>query len=388
MWGTARRLNPRNAIAPRQPIGSSPRFAASGSIAVPVCSRGSVARIALLAALTTGTLLALPASTASAGEDCGGVPIVEQVCDVGIEAADLPDTALDTVGGAAGDLAQSAGKGILELIRDAIVGAAVWFLQQIAGLIDATTDVHLTSVSACVDPSNSLTGTLGSAASHTSDDCYRPVSWFGERYAAMWGMATLFALLIVLFIVIDAVGRGDAGLLWKAALIRLPLAFVFTGGALALTGMLLELTDAMSAGVTSAVSKDAGDFFSAVVEGSSAAGAGAGASGGGVGGVLAGAGAVPGFVAIVGSLVMVVGALFVWLELIVRAASIFIVVFFLPFAFMAMIWPRTQGVLKRSIELLGVLIFSKFVIVAILALGAAALGNASADAAGFGQVLG
>jgi type IV secretion system protein TrbL len=357
----------------------------------------------LLAGLASGFLLyglaalAVPAS-AHAGP-CDAVPgPFSEPCNAGEGAVDVGG---DIVGGAqdviengpagaaedvAGDLAGAAGEGVLGLIRDAIVGAAVWFLEQIASLVDSTTNVNLTSVSTCIDPSGSVNSTLHGGEPGEGKDCYRPVGWFGDQYSAMWGMASVFAVMILLFVVFEAAGRGDLEMLWKAALIRLPLAFAFTGGAIALTGMLLELTDAMSAGVIKAVEKDAGDFFSAIVEGSQGAGGAAGGATAGAPGALAGAAEVPVFVAIVGALVMVVGALFVWLELIVRAASIYIVVFFLPFAFMAMIWPRTQGILKRAVELLAVLIFSKFVIVAILALSAAALGNAN-EGAGFAQVL-
>ena len=91
------------------------------------------------------------------------------------------------------------------------------------------------------------------------------------------------------------------------------------------------------------------------------------------------------FVVLLAALVIVVGALFVWLELLMRAASIYVVVLFLPFAFAALIWPRSAGVLRRVIELLLVLIFSKFVIVAILSLASGALGNADRSAAGVSQ---
>jgi hypothetical protein len=308
--------------------------------------------------------LAAPAVTGAGVVDCPNVPVVGQACDAGNAVLDntagrAANGVEDVVGGAA----QAVGGGILDLIAKAVASAAVWFLHEIAGLVGATTQVHLTDITSC--------GSSHGGAAR----CYQPVSWFGHRYGAMWGLATLFALGLLFVVVVESVLRGAIGVLVETALLKLPLAFVFTGAAIALTGMLLQLTDRMSTAIAGNVGSDAGDFFSAVGKTLAALGAGTGPG-------------APVFVVLLAALVIVVGALFVWLELLMRAASIYVVVFFLPFAFAALIWPRSAGVLRRVIELLLVLIFSKFVIVAILSLASGALGNAPASAAGVSQVFG
>jgi hypothetical protein len=85
-------------------------------------------------------------------------------------------------------------------------------------------------------------------------------------------------------------------------------------------------------------------------------------------------------VAAVISFLLIVGSVLLWLELVVRAAAIYVAVFFMPLALACYIWPAATGIAKRSVELLVALVLSKFIIVATLTLGAAALqGGPSAD---------
>ena len=56
-----------------------------------------------------------------------------------------------------------------------------------------------------------------------------------------------------------------------------------------------------------------------------------------------------------------------------RAAAIYVAVFFMPLALACYVWPATTAIAKRTVELLAALILSKFVIVATLTLGVAAL---------------
>ena len=49
--------------------------------------------------------------------------------------------------------------------------------------------------------------------------------------------------------------------------------------------------------------------------------------------------AVPVFGVLLGALIVTLGALSIWLELLLRAAAIYISVLFLPLALAAMIWP-------------------------------------------------
>lgn len=58
-----------------------------------------------------------------------------------------------------------------------------------------------------------------------------------------------------------------------------------------------------------------------------------------------------------------------------RDAAVYAVALFMPMAIAASIWPRWMSALRRTAELLIVVVFSKFVIVAIIALAASLLAN-------------
>ena len=67
--------------------------------------------------------------------------------------------------------------------------------------------------------------------------------------------------------------------------------------------------------------------------------------------------------------VVVLAGLLLWVELVLRAAAIYVAVLFLPLALAAFIWPVTAHWSRRLAETLAALVLSKFVVVAVLALG-------------------
>jgi hypothetical protein len=75
------------------------------------------------------------------------------------------------------------------------------------------------------------------------------------------------------------------------------------------------------------------------------------------------------------ALLTAAAAIALWIEMLMRDAAVYIVVLMLPLAFAAMVWPARRVWAVRTAELLVALILSKFAIVAVLALGAAALGH-------------
>src|SRR5207253_10595610 len=69
-----------------------------------------------------------------------------------------------------------------------------------------------------------------------------------------------------------------------------------------------------------------------------------------------------------------IGASFaLWIELLVREAAVYVIVLMLPLAFAALVWPARRIWAIRAVEILVALILSKFLIVAVLSLGGAAL---------------
>ena len=80
--------------------------------------------------------------------------------------------------------------------------------------------------------------------------------------------------------------------------------------------------------------------------------------------------AVPLFVTFLAAVIGAFAAFFVWIELLVRDAAVYVVALFAPMSLAASIWPRWSGAFRRSAEVLCVVIVSKFVIVAIIGLAA------------------
>jgi len=90
---------------------------------------------------------------------------------------------------------------------------------------------------------------------------------------------------------------------------------------------------------------------------------------------LAAGSSVAGFAIVVVAIVLIAGALGVLLELWMRMAAVYVAVLFLPIVLAGLVWPATARWARRLVELLTVLILSKFIIVAVLSLAASALAS-------------
>jgi hypothetical protein len=86
-----------------------------------------------------------------------------------------------------------------------------------------------------------------------------------------------------------------------------------------------------------------------------------------------------------------VAAFVLWIELLIRAAAVYVAVLFLPLALATLVWPAVAHWCRRLVETLAALILSKFVIVATLSLAAGAVSSGTAGGgahgAGFSAVL-
>src|SRR3954468_20977883 len=245
---------------------------------------------------------------------------------------------LTNPGGAVKDIVtapfKAAGDEVMKGVTSWVAKGAGWLVGQAGKLIDATT-----------------TPRIGSP-------------WFLRQYRTMGALAAVFALPLLLLSVLQGVVRRDGGIIARAAFVQLPLAFGLAAMAVTVVELLLQLSDEMSTAVASSVGNDAQQFFSDTGKALAA--------------VLAATGGnspIPLFAVFLGALIAAVGAFCVWLELLIRSAAIYVAVLFLPFTFVAMIWPATARWCRRLIEILLAVILSKFVIVAIMALAAAGLGQ-------------
>ena len=97
------------------------------------------------------------------------------------------------------------------------------------------------------------------------------------------------------------------------------------------------------------------------------------------------------FVLLLIALLVAVAAFVLWIELLIRAAAVYVAVLFLPLALATLVWPAVSHWCRRLVETLAALILSKFVIVATLSLAAGAVSSGTAGTgahgAGFSAVL-
>lgn len=208
-----------------------------------------------------------------------------------------------------------------------VVGGATYVLHATSHVLDTTTSPQLTS------------------------------TWFSSTYWRVAGIAAVLTLPFLFAAAVQALVRSDLGLLVRATLGYLPLALLAVGIAAPLTTLLLSASDQLSATVSSAAGRQGAHFLAHSV-------------------VLLGAIAatvISPFVVFLVGLLTVAGALILWIELLVREAAVYVIVLMLPLAFAAFVWPARRVWAIRSVELLIALILSKFVIVAVLSLGGAAL---------------
>lgn len=314
------------------------------------------ARIFITAFAALAALLAAP-GVAHAIDPCDlagppGIPSpTKAACEAGKKIVEKGPDVVANPGEAAKDIVtapvKAAGDEVMKGITTWVGNGAAWLVGQAGKLIDETTTPRIES------------------------------PWFMRQYGTMGALAAIFALPLLLLSVLQGVLRHDGGVIVRAAFVQLPLAFVLTAMAVTVVQLFLQLTDAMSAQVAASVGNDAKEFFKDT-----------GKSLGSVMAATGGTNPLPLFAVFLGALVAAAGAFFVWIELLIRSAAIYVAVLFLPFTFVAMIWPATARWCRRLIEVLIAIILSKFVIVAIMALAAAGLGQSRADDAFQGVLAG
>lgn len=250
--------------------------------------------------------------------------------------ADVPGTGIvrDVLGGAAGWAFDNVAEGI-----------AKWILGAVAFFVEGALRFLQTSARPAVE-----------------------ADWFageGSPFAAVRNIAAVLVLAFALLAVLQGLLHGDAGLMVRQVVGKLPVAVVGMVTMVELVGKLLDVTDALSAAVLATTDDQALHFLS------------------GFG--VAVTGATSGFAAVVLGLVAVLAALILWVELIVRASLVYLLVAISPLGFAAMLWPSARGFLRKTVELLVAVILSKFVIAVALSVGVAALAGAGDAASTTGE---
>jgi len=255
---------------------------------------------------------------------CGVAPVLGAFCSIG-----------RGIDNGAGDATRSVASGI----GDSIIGAvtrwvadgAAWVLNQVTGLIDGSTSPDLNA------------------------------QWFRGNYATMATIAGVLLAIFLFFATVQGLIANRPSMILRAYLLHAPIAAVGTVLAIALVSRGLQATDAMSSAVSVHMHHDVARIAERVGIAVRVASR------------VTGDGSL--FLAFLGALLAVVVAVILWLELLIREAAIDVCVLFLPLVLAAFVWPSTARWLRRLINTLAAVVLSKFVIVAVLALSAAALAD-------------
>jgi uncharacterized membrane protein YgcG len=182
-------------------------------------------------------------------------------------------------------------------------------------------------------------------------------TWFSSTYWRMAAIATVLTLPFLFAAAVQALIRSDLALLARATFGYLPLAMLAVAIAAPVTMLLLAASDQLCGFISSAAGNASAHFLANAAV------------------VIAGLTAFTRspFLAFLVGLFMIGAAFALWIELLMREAAVYVIVLMLPLAFAAMVWPARRIWAVRAVELLVALILSKFVIVAVLSLGGAAI---------------
>ena len=206
----------------------------------------------------------------------------------------------------------------------------------------------------------SLVGVLGKVLSATTEPMLTGTA-FRSEFDVMAVLSAAVALPLLALGAIQAIIRQEPGGLLRSALVRLPLALLFTGVSVQLVALGLAATDQASAMMLGAAGDPTRRLLDGLVTG-------LGQTGG------------PGLAAFGAFLVVLTAAIVafvLWLELAVRSAAIAAASLFLPLALVGLAWPATAHWARRLGETLTALVLSKLVIASVLALAAGLLGSSS-----------
>ena len=197
------------------------------------------------------------------------------------------------------------------------------------------------------------------AMSATSDP--RPgEGWFDETYARMTLIGAALAGPCLMLGLIQSLLQQDGRMLARV-IAAVPGSVLLTGAAVAVARMLLVATDQMSLWLVHASGRDVGAYGTKMAT------------------LLAQSPGTSAFVVFLIAMVAAVCGLVLWLELLVRAALVYVLLAFFPLMAALMIWPASAGGVRRLVRLLVAVILSKVVIVAVVAMGVAAATESGAS---------
>ena len=243
---------------------------------------------------------------------------------------------LDAIGGLLGGAASAAADGVLNLIL------GFWY-GMIADAVTAVTNFLIDAL------------TSSTRVSLTSG------WWVSGEAQAVWrfvlGISAGLLLLFYLLQTIKSIATGDTAGLLRTMVVTLPSVVLSTVALVAITSAILTITDEATELVTGDLGANLGEF-SALMG-------------------TADALATSGLLGLIFALLYILGALFIWIQLVIRASLIYVLIMFAPLTFAARVFDSARHVSRRVIEIGLALILSKFAIGLTLATGAAAVAGGS-----------
>ena len=194
-------------------------------------------------------------------------------------------------------------------------------------------------------------------------------NWFVKHYALMKAIAVWVMVPLLFISVIHAIAKGSLAMILRSFLVFLPTALVGMVIAVEVVQLLLNVTDDFAETFIGSVKASSTVLFADVTNGFGAPEIN-----------LLG---ISFFVTLFLGLALGAVCIGVFIILVLREASVYIATSMLPIGFAMLVWPSTGKYLKRMVEFLAGLIFSKLVMVAGISLTVAALasqmtGNAAA----------
>lgn len=197
----------------------------------------------------------------------------------------------------------------------------------------------------------------------TIDEGTRPdvnASWFEPNYRLMVSVGVAFLLPLLIIATLWSLLRQDAAGVVRIVAVKLPVAATGMVAVTWLVNLLVAVTDNLSAFVGSTIGGSGEKFATGVVHLMEAS-------------LVTGHGGFAGFLAFLVALLIALFALMLWIELVVRQAAVLVATLFLPLGFAGMVWESTSHWLRKLAEGLLAFILAKFVITAIVAVGANAI---------------
>lgn len=251
------------------------------------------------------------------------------------------DDIIDGVGGLIGGAAEAAGEAVLDLV-----------IKFTFGLI--------------ADAVASVTGSIVSAMDSTT-----AVDLNGGFFPALTpirqtvlGMSMALVLALFLVSIIRSLAAGEPGAIIRSALVDVPSAMFLMVMSVTVAWILIRIVDEASLAVTGDVGAAMGEFTASLVVVEALTGA--------------------GLLGIIFGLLFVVGAILVWLQLLVRAALIYILIVLAPLGFATRAHPGTRQIARRTVEMGIALILSKFGVAVAFGVGATAIESSNGVVEGDG----